>query len=601
MATNDPSKAAVELRRYASRLNSLCNDLEYLEEPLADENVEALDTAFQKLVKAEKAAKLASNVILDNGQALAGTGSEPWEILLRSAMKFAAEVAYPGEAFPGPTTDAKCVLCQQSLAPEAKERLVRFAAFLESDAQRQVNEHRQQGKVLYKAMKAVDFTLFPSDDVFMDELEDKYPELHNAIGEFVTALVERKTSILEMAPTKSLNGLPSLPDSPSFYVHELKQQKLTQAGALEAQMSPEVRFSKTKRLAELNAREKLNELLGTISDAITALAVAHAYSEASRACSTNAVTRKMNELYEETVTAELRDALLKECQALGVRSEILGLDMSGQKGARMQKLKLAAAPKFARVKPSAVLSEGEQRAVAIATFLAEVGIEGNGSGIVLDDPVSSLDQVRKERIAKRLIQEAKHRQVIVFTHDLSFAWTLRDQAELNGVVHEERFVFQSGGGTGYVQTDLPFEAKKLDARVNALKDQAKAARKVLETDKNFDAYNDKARQLYRRMRDTWELVVEDLLFNSSVKRFRRSIQTQQLASVLVDDDDVKEVYLGMTRCSSFTHEGGAEDPPALPDPDGLDADLATLTTSVARLKGRLEVVKKRRKENGLLA
>lgn len=114
-------------------------------------------------------------------------------------------------------------------------------------------------------------------------------------------------------------------------------------------------------------------------------------------------------------------------------------------------------------------------------------------------------------------------------------------------------------------------------------------KKVLEVDKDFDATMTKrvSHTVVCVMRETWELVVEDLLFNSSVKRFRHSIQTQQLASVLVDDDDVKEIYLGMTRFSSFTHEGGAEDPPTLPDPDDLDADLVTLTTSVARLKGRL--------------
>jgi hypothetical protein len=43
------------------------------------------------------------------------------------------------------------------------------------------------------------------------------------------------------------------------------------------------------------------------------------------------------------------------------------------------------------------------------------------TGIVFDDPVSSLDHMRREQIARRLAREAKVRQVNVFTHDLAFA------------------------------------------------------------------------------------------------------------------------------------------------------------------------------------
>ncbi|MGA4814767.1 hypothetical protein ACPA9J_02630 [Pseudomonas aeruginosa] len=49
-------------------------------------------------------------------------------------------------------------------------------------------------------------------------------------------------------------------------------------------------------------------------------------------------------------------------------------------------------------------------------------MELNGSclGVVFDDPVTSMDHVRKEAIAQRLVDEAAKRQVIVFTHDILF-------------------------------------------------------------------------------------------------------------------------------------------------------------------------------------
>jgi len=72
-----------------------------------------------------------------------------------------------------------------------------------------------------------------------------------------------------------------------------------------------------------------------------------------------------------------------------------------------------------------VLSEGEHRCLATAAFLAELGQSGHTSAIVLDDPVSSLDHKHRDAVAARLVEEAKARQVIIFTHDLAFLYAAR--------------------------------------------------------------------------------------------------------------------------------------------------------------------------------
>ena len=58
-------------------------------------------------------------------------------------------------------------------------------------------------------------------------------------------------------------------------------------------------------------------------------------------------------------------------------------------------------------KKSEVLSEGEQRALALAGFLAELKELGAHHGILVDDPVSSLDHFRMDAVAKRLVEEAR--------------------------------------------------------------------------------------------------------------------------------------------------------------------------------------------------
>jgi hypothetical protein len=175
---------------------------------------------------------------------------------------------------------------------------------------------------------------------------------------------------------------------------------------------------------------------------------------------------------------------------------------------------------------------------------------------------------------------------------------LKDFAEESGVAAVDRHVFAAGPRKGICGDGLPFEGKKLSARVNELREQAKRAKKVLEEEHNHALYNDMVRNGYRRMRDTWELLIEEHLFAGTVKRFRRAIETSKLRYVSVDDAEASAVYNGMTRCSNFTHEGGAEAPPALPEPDEFLADVEALASALQMIDNNKKATEKRRLEAG---
>jgi ATPase subunit of ABC transporter with duplicated ATPase domains len=65
-----------------------------------------------------------------------------------------------------------------------------------------------------------------------------------------------------------------------------------------------------------------------------------------------------------------------------------------------------------------ILSEGEQKAVALALFIAETKIQKSKNPIILDDPVNSLDHKIAKNFAQRLL-ELKN-QVILFNHHRLF-------------------------------------------------------------------------------------------------------------------------------------------------------------------------------------
>ncbi|MFQ1684717.1 AAA family ATPase [Aeromonas veronii] len=117
-----------------------------------------------------------------------------------------------------------------------------------------------------------------------------------------------------------------------------------------------------------------------------------------------------------------------ECEKLNGDFGI-DIDHTGSAGKSYRQLKIKGK------KPSSILSEGEQKVIALADFITEMSLSEINRGIIFDDPVTSLDDRRKLQIAKRLADEADSKQVIIFTHDLIFVSNLISYCQDNGKEH----------------------------------------------------------------------------------------------------------------------------------------------------------------------
>jgi len=67
---------------------------------------------------------------------------------------------------------------------------------------------------------------------------------------------------------------------------------------------------------------------------------------------------------------------------------------------------------------SDILSEGEQKAIALAEFLTELQLDLGRSPVIFDDPVNSLDHRMIDEVAKRLIRLSKTRQLSILTDSI---------------------------------------------------------------------------------------------------------------------------------------------------------------------------------------
>lgn len=213
----------------------------------------------------------------------------------------------------------------------------------------------------------------------------------------------------------------------------------------------------------LRHREVLSKLLQSIETYVTDASWCAKAERAKSALNPRHITDKEKELFAEIVGASYRARLALECDELECNMPI-ELQTSGQKGKTVRSLLLKGGHR-----PEIILSEGEQKAVALADFLTEVSMNVANAAIVLDDPVTSQDHQRKQLIAGRLVREAQSRQVIIFTHDLPFLNQLIVTAESEDVSFQAHWIDRDNDGNpGQITlNDAPATSKAYDTTERA--------------------------------------------------------------------------------------------------------------------------------------
>lgn len=139
--------------------------------------------------------------------------------------------------------------------------------------------------------------------------------------------------------------------------------------------------------------------------------------EELKKCQTELSTRNISTLAKTAsqilVTENLKTKFKEELDMLGLSKLSVELsDAGASRGQSFIQLKLVNNNSV-----TDVLSEGEQKGVALALFIAERRMQlASNSPIILDDPVNSLDHFITAKLVERL--SALDNQVIIFSHDL---------------------------------------------------------------------------------------------------------------------------------------------------------------------------------------
>jgi len=578
---SDPKQRAQELSLRAGRLNGVVQHLEELSIALGDQSVADLRSAAEYARITQEALVLVRTTAFSDN-VLPGTGEEAWIGMWEAAGGFAA-IAYPDAKFPFTARDARCPLCQQAIGAEASERLKHFAEYVISQAQTEARV--SEGKYL-AALDKFRRVNVERDDVMLalEELAGEEPQSAERVRQFFIKAAHIQTQIL--AASESAADLPArgVGASPADELRAAANALRRRAGDLQAQ-EPALEAKKATELKELEARLALRERVQAVLDEIERKKRLAAYRQCLDDTSTNAVTRKSTELTKELITDQLRDTFKEELEKLDFKHLLVEVQAAGgAKGSLFHRIAFSNAPGVA---VTDVLSEGESRALSLAAFLTELSTAPASSAIVFDDPVSSLDHFWRERIARRLVMEAKERQVIVFTHDLLFLRLLLEEAIRREVQCDHQYVRREGQ-PGLCSPELPWIAMRVRERIGRLRELWQTADKLHRT-ASPEEYERAAREMYAFLREAWEQAVVEILLNDVVERYRPSIQTQRVRDLHdITTDDCKAIDDAMIECSRWIrgHDHAAADGTPIPGPADLQKCIKDLDDWVKAVRHR---------------
>ncbi len=579
LRASDPEARTTELRRTLTAITTIENAITTDLLLISKEQTDRLKIAVDKAADTRTAARRASALWFD-AEPVAGVGDPTWIALWESARKFSETAAYPQHSFPHTDNGASavhCVLCQQRLDDDAAERLRRFEEFVVDDTENAARNAEVERDRLAQQLRtfATSETTFVLAVQRIEGEQEALAEVRNAV-----ALLDlRRHAVLE-----ALNDGP-WPDEANDVtadLHGLKTLRVEVADQLDDLLGEDLAQQATTLEAEaqeLRSRLALRRGQSAVLDRIDVLRVRQRLDAAIRFTNTNGITRRAAELTRSHVSDVMKHRFSQETLQLGLKRVRLG-DAGGGQGNLRHRAQFVGALHPAPV--HAVLSEGEQTALGLAGFLTEVESDTSQSAVVFDDPVTSLDHVRQEKVAQRLVQLAASRQVIVFTHDIGFVVDIKRAAEESGRPVAERQISRHADQPGSVSQNGPWESQNVGQRVSALEERIAQIRAVHDTQRR----SDDIRHWYQDLRLAWERSLEEAVLDKVTARSRLELRPSGLKGLVrIDDEDNRIFQAAFTRCGDRgSHDRNTQLNRPTPPIEELTEDLATLQTWNKRVK-----------------
>lgn len=499
-----------------------------------------LATATDELERARKAqAETATSVLGDKD--LPQEIRPAWQSFIEAGERYlqasAGQAAYP-------QAEDDCIYCRQPLEQSAVSLLQSYREFATGAAATAVETASA------KVSTAREPLLVDDVEQAMSTLNALLPGIEDSDDPPAWAAEGRELADAVAAARASFSEEPAT--SPKVEVQDgladRVQAALTEAEtamrAAEGDASTrKARLAEQRgRLATLEARSTLARLLPEVRAYVENAVWASKLQAVLRRFQglLRSLTEVSKQASNEVLNESFREAFEEECRAL--RAPTVKLGFPGRRGEAARSKTVSADHSLTEV-----LSEGEQKVVAIADFLAEASFRGGSAPLVFDDPVTSLDYRRLGEIVSRIVELSEEHQIVVLTHNIWFASELLarfDQTPADCAFYQ---VLERDGAKGVIvggvhpRIDTQGEIKK---RINKAITDAESA--------SDGQRAEIVERGYEHIRAWCEQVAEKDLLADVARRYQPNVAMQNLERIKVDKlseaiDTILPIYLRACR------------------------------------------------------
>lgn len=401
------------------------------ERGLVDGLKKHIDNCYTQLAKAEQAVAIiypkvkAARAALEESrqkikilEEIGNTGSKEWQAFIQSGAAFQQSSTIEA---------GTCPYCRQSLVGNAANIVKAYGDFLDnstSAAYKQALKEKNEWKeylvrfvTTYNVSESLIRVLGAQENgeqlkIFVVTCLEQFEKTRKAL------VASFETEQYQSIGLKDGNG--TLGKIITAYEEKLKQLAIDKAGR-------EARLKKlNETLLMLLQHKAIAEQHGLWEQWFAKVEQIRELERCQGKLSTRSISMLSRVASKELLTESLRAKFEEELSALKLGYLKVSLEEDGaSRGQPYMKIKLPSA-----IRTQEILSEGEQKGVALALFIAERRMEQVKNPIILDDPVNSLDHHITALLMERLVDLGN--QVIIFSHHI----LLRDSLLALRTVHE---------------------------------------------------------------------------------------------------------------------------------------------------------------------
>lgn len=372
-------------------------------------------TESKKLIDIKKEKQVANNQAkeqFDVLNSIPSSNTKEWKEFIITGQAYSKTLE---------NNEGVCPYCMQELQSDNSVKILQaYGSFLQDNSEREL---RQAVTILHSKLKEIEglsleYQIIENTNSILKEKHKNEKSLNDLVVLTINNYKSVKANIVELIKKEDSNFKASILDiiplatELNTISEDLKTQ-IDNYSKEDSEKKEKIRLieQKLKNLKENQAislqKDNIEKWMGlTVEESIL--------KKKANKINTRQLSSLSKTANDDLLTEALKVKFNEELAFIGYPNLDVKIENAGtRKGVSSTKLVLTRSNAI-----KSILSEGEQKAVALALFIAEVRMQMQKNPIVLDDPVNSLDHKIAGKFAERLLN--LDNQIVIFNHNRLF-------------------------------------------------------------------------------------------------------------------------------------------------------------------------------------